>query len=59
MLLECELRGDATVPTKFPEVLWRAGIELIPIDITDRENLQWLEPLIWPEHEARRQCLHA
>ncbi|WP_461168734.1 DUF2332 family protein [Arthrobacter sp. Z1-15] len=59
VLLECELRGDSAVPTRIPEVIWRAGIDLNPIDITDRGNLQWLEALIWPEHEARRQRLHA
>jgi hypothetical protein len=59
VLLECELRGDSTVPTRIPEVIWRAGIDLNPIDITDRGNLQWLEALIWPEHEARRRRLHA
>lgn len=59
VVLECEWRGNATVPTKVPEVIWRAGIDINPIDISDRENLQWLETLIWPEHEARRQRLHA
>ncbi|GAA3286436.1 DUF2332 domain-containing protein [Arthrobacter citreus] len=59
VLLECELRGGSTVPTRIPEVIWRAGIDLNPIDISDRGDLQWLEALIWPEHEARRQRLHA
>lgn len=59
VVLECELRGDATVPNRVPEVIWRAGIDINPIDIRDRENLQWLETLIWPEHEVRRQRLHS
>ena len=59
VVLECEWRGDATVPTKVPEVIWRAGIDINPMEISDREDLQWLEALIWPEHEDRRQRLHA
>ncbi|WAP50583.1 DUF2332 domain-containing protein [Arthrobacter sp. ATA002] len=57
VVLECELRGDATAPTRVPEVVWRAGIDLNPLDVTAREDLQWLEALIWPEHEVRRQRL--
>jgi hypothetical protein len=59
VVLECELRGGASAPTRLPEVIWRAGIDLNPVDITDPENLKWLENLIWPEHEARRRRLHA
>ena len=59
MVLDCELRGQTTAPSRVPEVIWRAGIDVNPIDITEQGNLQWLETLIWPEQEVRRQRLHA
>ncbi|TDK27990.1 DUF2332 family protein [Arthrobacter crusticola] len=59
VVLECDLRGGATAPARFPDVVWRAGIDLNPIDVTDPESLRWLDTLIWPEHEARRRRLRA
>ena len=47
------------VPARLPEVAWRAGLDLNPIDVRNPSELEWLETLIWPEHEARRQRLHA
>lgn len=57
VVIECELDGEA--PTKMPEVVWRAGIDLNPLDPADAETLRWLDTLIWPEHEVRRARLRA
>jgi hypothetical protein len=46
-------------PHRLPEVVWRAGIDLNPLDVTEPDDMAWLEALIWPEHEHRRQRLHA
>ncbi|WIB65777.1 DUF2332 domain-containing protein [Curtobacterium sp. MCBD17_040] len=56
--LETELRGRST-PTRLPEIVWRAGIDLNPLDIVDPVSLEWLETLVWPEHDERRRNLHA
>jgi hypothetical protein len=40
-----------------PEVVRRAGIDLAPIDLADRDAAQWLEALVWPEETDRLQCL--
>lgn len=58
VVLECELSG-AQPPTRLPEVVWRAGIDLNPLDVTDPEERAWLRSLIWPEHEVRRARLDA
>lgn len=58
VLLECALSGQAP-PARLPEVVWRAGIDLNPLDPSDPSTLAWLDALIWPEHEARRQRLRA
>ncbi len=47
--LRCECRGpDTPLPTRLPEVVWRAGSDLDPIDVQDEDAVRWLEALIWP-----------
>lgn len=58
VVLECELT-NSTVPDHLPEIAWRAGIDLNPLDITDADQREWLTSLIWPEHESRRERLLA
>lgn len=58
VVLDCELT-NISVPERLPEVAWRAGIDLHPLDITDVDQREWLTSLIWPEHEARRERLLA
>jgi hypothetical protein len=57
--LECRLENDVPLPTEVPEVVWRAGLDLNPLDLTSGEDQAWLEALVWPEHEERRRRLHA
>jgi hypothetical protein len=42
-----------------PEVVWRAGLDLNPLDVTDPADVGWLDALIWPEHAHRRARLRA
>lgn len=58
VVLETELRGRPA-PTHLPEIVWRAGIDLNPLDVADSASLEWLETLVWPEHDERRRNLHA
>ena len=55
-LLECtttgELPGSALAP-----VVWRAGVDLSPVDVTDDEAVRWLETMVWPEQQERRERL--
>ncbi|WP_433296326.1 DUF2332 domain-containing protein [Actinoplanes sp. CA-030573] len=57
-VLDCDLTGHQP-PAALPEVVWRAGLDLNPLDITDPADARWLESLIWPEHEHRRERLRA
>jgi hypothetical protein len=59
VLLDCELTGAVPVPDQLPEVVWRAGIDLNPLDVTSASDTAWLEALIWPEHDDRRVRLGA
>lgn len=57
-VLDCELVGREP-PRRLPQVVWRAGLDANPLDVTDPVDVAWLEALIWPEHEHRRRRLHA
>jgi hypothetical protein len=46
-------------PDELPEVVWRAGLDLNPLDVTDSADRAWLDALIWPEHAHRRERLHS
>ncbi|MGI5153272.1 DUF2332 domain-containing protein [Plantactinospora sp. CA-294935] len=57
-LLDCAATSMAP-PTRLPEVVWRAGLDLNPLDVTDPADVAWLEATIWPEHAHRRARLSA
>lgn len=45
---------------RVPEVIWRAGIDLDPIDVRAPADRVWLESLIWPgEHERSERIAAA
>ena len=58
-LLSCVTDGPVPVPAAPPEVVWRAGIDLNPLDVADPEDMRWLETLIWPGQDYRRRRLAA
>ena len=57
--LACELRGEhrPAIPTVFPQIAYRVGIDLNPIAVRDQDATLWLRALIWPEHEKRVRLL--
>lgn len=58
VVIPCELLSGEP-PTTLPDVIWRAGVDLNPLDVTNKDELEWLEALVWPEHNARRARLRA
>ncbi|MFT4123573.1 MAG: DUF2332 domain-containing protein [Microbacteriaceae bacterium] len=42
-----------------PEIVWRAGIDLHPLDVRDGDAMRWLETLVWPEEHDRRERIRA
>jgi len=59
VLLDCAVDGPAPVPTTIPSVAWRAGVDLNPLDVNSSDDIDWLDALIWPEHDDRRARLRA
>jgi len=56
--LSCRIDGVET-PRQLPEVGWRAGIDLNPLDLNDDADRRWLEALVWPGMEYRLERISA
>lgn len=58
-VFRCQVDDATPVPDALPEVVWRAGLDLAPIDITDEDSVAWLESLVWPGERDRVGTLRA
>jgi hypothetical protein len=58
-LLTARATGPLPVPSAHPDVAWRGGVDLHPLDVTDDDATAWLENLVWPEQDERRDRLRA
>lgn len=60
--LDCQLSGDlasTVVPTRLPRIEQRLGLDRHPVDVTDPEQLRWLEAFVWPDQPERFVRLRA
>jgi hypothetical protein len=58
VLIQCRVAaGSLARDLAAPQIVWRAGIDLNPLDPAAPDTAAWLETLIWPEHEHRRRRL--
>ncbi|MGD0246853.1 MAG: DUF2332 domain-containing protein [Streptosporangiaceae bacterium] len=57
--LHCGPRGPVPVPARVPEIAWRAGLDLNPLDVNDDDDMHWLSCLLWPGEGDRAQRLAA
>jgi hypothetical protein len=55
----CTIDGTIPVPMRLPDIIWRAGLDLDPIDVSDPAQTSWLETLVWPEQTDRLARLRA
>ncbi|WP_333617744.1 DUF2332 domain-containing protein [Dietzia sp.] len=58
-VLECSVRGMIAPPRRVPEVRWRGGVDLNPLDPADADSRRWLEALVWPGQPERIDRLRA
>ncbi|HEX4063250.1 MAG TPA: DUF2332 domain-containing protein [Streptosporangiaceae bacterium] len=56
-VLRCEPRGPVPLPARVPEVTWRAGLDLNPLDVRSDDDVRWLRCLVWPGEGDREQRL--
>ena len=58
-VLACRASSNTPLPSGLPHVVWRAGLDLNPIELADAEERAWLETLVWPEQTDRLYRLRA
>lgn len=58
-LFPCVASERTPIPTSHPQIAWRAGLDLNPLDVRDDEDMQWLKTLVWPEQTERGSRLEA
>jgi hypothetical protein len=58
-VFRCAVNDATPVPEALPDVVWRAGLDLAPNDVTDEESVSWLESLVWPGERDRIGPLRA
>jgi hypothetical protein len=55
----CSVNAATPVPARPPRVVWRAGLDLKPVDLSDSGEVGWQEALVWPEQTDRLARLRA
>jgi hypothetical protein len=54
LVIAMELRGERVPPHgPAPQVASRLGLERNPVDLSSRDERDWLRALVWPDHVAR------
>jgi hypothetical protein len=59
LVLPCAADERVPLPPALPDIVWRAGLDLDPIDVNDKDQCAWLEALVWPEQHERLARLRA
>jgi hypothetical protein len=55
--LRCALRGPVPLPDHVPDIVWRAGLDLNPLDVSSTDDVRWLTCLVWPGEADREERL--
>ena len=55
--LRCTLTGLAPLPATLPQIVWRCGLDVHPVDVRDEDAVRWLRACIWSDQPARRRRL--
>jgi hypothetical protein len=58
-VFRCTAGPGTPLPDQPVEVVWRAGLDLNPLDVTDDDHMAWLEALVWPGEEHLAEELRA
>jgi hypothetical protein len=53
----CRANVATPVPRAVPEIAWRAGLDLNPLNVRDDDDMHWLECLVWPDQPERADRL--
>jgi len=58
-VFSCAVNAATPIPARLPRIVWRAGLDLNPVDLGDPGAVAWLEALVWPEQTDRLARLRA
>jgi hypothetical protein len=58
-IFHCVAAGTTPLPDALPQVVWRLGLDLNPLDLFSDDQVEWLKSLIWPGQEDRVEKLLA
>ena len=58
VLLDCEPRS-AMPGLGIPEVCFRRGVDINPLNVANDDDVSWLRALLWPEHTDRLALMNA
>lgn len=52
-------KGDTELPSELPQIEWRVGVDLNPLNPANPQDAAWLRALIWPGQSHRLERLDA
>ena len=55
--LRCTVSGSVPLPRAVPQIVWRRGLDIDPINVHDEDAVRWLLACVWPDHRERRRRL--
>ena len=58
-VFHCAASSNTPIPATMPRIVWRAGLDLNPLNAADPEQSSWLEALVWPEQTDRLNDLRS
>jgi len=56
-LFRCTANDATPLPKKNVEVIWRAGLDLNPLNVANDQDVRWLQALVWPGEGERSRLL--
>jgi hypothetical protein len=58
-VLSTTTTGVGAAPNRIPDIVWRRGVDLAPLDVSHGSDVRWLEALVPPDRPERRARLLA
>ena len=58
-IFRCHANAGTPLPPTLPQIGWRLGLDLNPLDVNSVDEMNWLETLVWPSQEQRARNLNA
>jgi len=55
--LRCKVAGPVPLPSAVPQVVWRRGLDLSPIDVRNDDAVRWLLACVYADQPERRRRL--